>query len=114
MSKKIIIKNILKVVPLFVGLILCTTKTYSQIGIIFLFAGGYIIIKNLVDYRQRNKTIKEFQNFKKISPKTINHSNTLSKDKILNKKNEHPITQKILPKQEIYNKTIPKTKTRKR
>ena len=108
MSKKIIIKNILKFVPLFVGIILCTTKTYSQIGIIFLFTGGYIIIKNLFDYRQRNKTIK------KISSKTINHSNTLSKDKILNKENEHQITKKILPKQEIYNKTIPKTKTRKR
>lgn len=114
MSKKIIIKNILKFVPLFVGIILCTTKTYSQIGIIFLFTGGYIIIKNLFDYRQRNKTIKEFKNIKKISSKTINHSNTLSKDKILNKENEHQITKKILPKQEIYNKTIPKTKTRKR
>ena len=59
MNKKGIDKYILKNIPFIVGIIL---NLYGYINIfssMLLFLGGYVTIRNLLDYRVVNKNIKE-------------------------------------------------------
>ena len=72
MKQKLLKKYILLCIPFITGAILYSLSIYNIFSSILFFAGGYIAIKNMCDYRKIKKNINIS---KKIELKTINNSN---------------------------------------
>ena len=59
MKKKLIKKYILLCIPFICGTFLYVMNSYGIFSSILFFGGGYIVIKNVFDYRMVNRNIKK-------------------------------------------------------
>ena len=59
MNKKIILKYTLIYIPFIVGVGLYSNNIYNLPSSLLFFAGGYIALKNTVDYRRVEKNINK-------------------------------------------------------
>ncbi len=57
MSKKILIKYILMYIPMVVGIVLFSSGVVNLFSSLLLFLGGYVAIKNTLDYRLVRKNV---------------------------------------------------------
>ena len=63
MNKKNLFLNILKFIPFVIGILLFSLEIVNLFSSLFLFIGGYIAVKNLLDYRIVRKNINNiFEN----------------------------------------------------
>lgn len=76
MNKNIIKRYILLGIPFIIGSSLYLLNIYNLVSSLLFFCGGYILIKNLCDYRKINKNIKI----------VYDKENRVLEDKINNKK----------------------------
>ena len=67
MFKKLLLKYLLLTIPFLTGGLLCSLGIYNIISSILFFCGGYILIKNLFDYRKVKKNKKNIDITNKIS-----------------------------------------------
>lgn len=85
MKKNIILKYILIYLPFIVGISLYSFGIYNIISSLLLFIGGYVSLKNTLDYRKVNKnliSINYKENIKKEYPKSITKEISISLRKI--------------------------------
>ena len=61
MRKKLLGKYILLSVPFICGCLLYGIGSYGIVSSLLFFSGGYIVIKNIFDYRMVNKNIKKIK-----------------------------------------------------
>ena len=61
MRKKLLGKYILLSVPFLCGCLLYGIGSYGIVSSLLFFCGGYVVIKNLFDYRKINKNIKKIK-----------------------------------------------------
>ena len=63
MKKKILLKYILMYIPFVVGIMLYSFNIYNLFSSLLLFLGGYVALKNTLDYRKINKNINSVKEF---------------------------------------------------
>ena len=61
MNKKILLKYIIIYVPFILGIVLFSLNIVNLISSLLLFLGGYIAIKNTLDYRIVKKNINKYK-----------------------------------------------------
>lgn len=67
MKKKLIKRYILLCLPFICGVLLYGIGLYNIVSSLLFFVGGYVLIKNVFDYRVVNKNIRKYvDNSKKI------------------------------------------------
>ena len=77
--KKIILKYILMYSAFILGIGLYSFKIYNIFSSLLLFVGGYVAIKNTIDYRKVNKNIDYVKNDNNIE-KDVYESKTINSD----------------------------------
>ena len=83
MMKKIVLKYILMYIPFIVGIMLYSFNIYNLFSSLLLFVGGYIALKNTLDYRRVNKNIvKENDNSFKRNVINVDNKRVINVKKI--------------------------------
>lgn len=81
--KKVIIKYLMMYIPFIVGAVLIYSGWVNLLSSLLLFGGGYIAIKNTLDYRLLRKNINKGKMIDSVSVKNVvlNDEKTLENEK---------------------------------